>query len=99
MLRPVNVSIFFSVGQLPSQYASFSFGTGYVTSYDFYTGLLAQKGALTQNPVLTTAVANLPRGNKADTLLLNSVDLRVLGVDAPGLLGADGVRGTAASTA
>lgn len=90
---PVNVSIFVSMGQLPPQYVSFSFGTGYTTSYDFYTGLLAQKGVLTQNPVLATAVAKLPRSNKADNLRLNSVDLRVLGVNAPGLLGPNGVRG------
>lgn len=86
---PVNVSIFFSVGELPPQFLSDNFNTLYLVSYDSYTSLLAQQEALTHNPVLATAVANLPLGNQAASVAVSSVDLRVLGVDAPGARGAD----------
>lgn len=85
----VSVSIFFSVGDLPPQFLSYNFNTLYLVSYDAYTSLLAQHAALTHNPVLTTAVADLPSGNQAASVAVSSVDLRVFGVDAPGARGAD----------
>ena len=90
---PIDISIYFTLAKLPPQFVSQSLPTRYSLSYRGYTLLLAQAAADTLNPILATAVANLASGNKAPRVGATSANIGVLGIDAPGLLGADGVLG------
>jgi len=91
---PINLTILFTLESTPENLLSRSQASLYAVPYDAYTAVLAGKAALTENPVLTTAVANLPVGNKESTVVVTSPALRALGVsNAVGLLGTDAVRG------
>ena len=91
---PINVTVFFTIGPTPENLLSQSAASLYAVPYDSYTSLLAQKAALTNNSILSTAVANLPVGNNGSLVVATSAALRALGVSAAmGLRGTDGVRG------
>ena len=91
---PINVSVDFRRGLLPSNLASQSAASLYAVPYAPYTNLLAANAAVSGNPILTTAVANLQSGNMAPLVVVSSAALRALGDSAAqGLLGADQVRG------
>ena len=91
---PINIKVFFTIKPTPENLLSQSKASLYAVPYDAYAAVLAGKAALTENPVLTTAVANLPVGNKGSLIVVTSPALRALGIsNAAGLLGTDGERG------
>jgi hypothetical protein len=91
---PINITIFFTIGSLPENLLSQSTVSLYLDPYNVYISRLAAKAALTNNPVLTTAVANLPFGNKGGDVVSTGAAFRALGAStAVGVLGTDGVQG------